>query len=678
MREGTRTLVFDDLTAAPSTGVTLERSRIEVSLPEGRFPIVAAEIHVKAFDVDRWRRAFGNNPFHFLTVGVPDATVLHEHGRLVPTPTADPYPMLDAPLESAAGRLPYPYNRQWTALRPADHLAMPVVGLWAPASRLYAGWDLLGTGVLAGPDLSIACCNRLLLPPARGSLDDARASADRQADRRGESRCVAIVYRGDQRPDRQFDYPHGGETLAVAAQLVFDGAMDESQDPNRLLWQTWWSDGPIGAAMRRAVPVPGDLAERGPSSPDAGPSADVAGGARAAGESATGQKAASLTGRDGWSRNTAAWIAANPAEEAYRRGNATEIGQWEREAALLLRNASHYFAAHDRCVYWPTPWGASPSSSRAEVDRTDPRLHHSAGWAAGRLLLALYRHSSKVRVLPAIEGVFAWSKHVVWQRWAGAPAETSVTDEALRIAYLLDYYRTFRTDFDRRQVAMEALDMAHTGAFRALTMRPISASLPAFGWETASAAAGPVGGEPLAAVLDVLADVAVTTGDPILLWAVCGSMERGLRAEKDSVHLRRNVDATPDLRIFAGEKAVLVAASGGGQASVSAGRRSGSGDLALVFHGSAGLFTAIVTAPGLDVGARRVSIVRDRLIRIPVRPGSGLSGISAGGDTFAVTGLRGGDELEIGDPDVTATESLYVPPARARPAPTHNDVARRR
>ena len=648
VRAGLPVIVFDKLVAAPDIGLELAESRIEVSLPDRHFPILTVNLRVKSFDPERWRRKLGNNPFHFLTLSIPDATLLHRGGWLIPTPAADPYPMLDDVPNGSVRASAYPYNRQWTLRQPIARQIFPVIGLWAPNIRLYGGWDLLSADPDSGSRVCTACCNRLLLPSANGKIaDDARGSADRQADRKGEGKFVAFVFAEGEHDSTQFDYPSGGETITTRARLVCDGDLSELSDPNSLLWHSWW-DSPETASHFAAAPEIAHFA-------DAPVDRDTV--------------SAPLLTAEGWSDKTIDWTDCNPAELAYEKGDRQEIARLLREGALLVRTAHRFKANGDDCIYWPADASAKLVPTRTSEPPSSTQFHHSAGWATGRLLLALYRHHAKLNVLPVIRGVFAWAKHAVWQRYSGAPALTTINDEALRVAFLLDYYATFAADFDRRDQAVQALEMARTGVYRAMAMRPMDGSLPAFRWETASSTGTPAPSDVSSAraAMNVFAQAAVATGDPLLLWAMQGTAARYGRPEKESSEVALKVASDRvDMRLLVGEKAVLSTARIGVEACVASGRRSESGDLALVLRGPADPFTATITVPGADLTNRPIAIVRDRLIRIPLVPGERLSFLAGRRDAFVVKGLRGGDTLQIGNPDLGRTESLIVRPAHVQ------------
>ena len=80
------TLVFTDLQAAPDCGVTLKESRVVVTLTQQQFPIVAFDLNLASFSPRLWQDAIGLQPFHFLTIGLPEATVWHQRGWLNATP----------------------------------------------------------------------------------------------------------------------------------------------------------------------------------------------------------------------------------------------------------------------------------------------------------------------------------------------------------------------------------------------------------------------------------------------------------------------------------------------------------------------------------------------------------------------------------------------------------------
>ena len=257
------------------------------------------------------------------------------------------------------------------------------------------------------------------------------------------------------------------------------------------------------------------------------------------------------------------------------------MSQLRADAQTLLKYAKHFTVDKEPCVYWDKPlagewtpvWGG-------ELVTT---LHNANGWAAGRLFLDFYRleqegeskeksidesqhrvldkksaaagnaagnnvsainsiaasgltKSEISRCLQVIDGVFNWTKHIVWTRneFADRPSAPSAAGSTLAAAFLLDYYFTFaddQLDGERRTRALQALEMARVFTYRYMILRAGDSEASetgnhAFSWES-TAGREAIGAADTMEVmwnLDTLAQVAVHTGDPVLIWALQGSL----------------------------------------------------------------------------------------------------------------------------------------------------------
>ena len=132
-------LQLSGLEARPGTGLVLgDGDYVQIQRQPGQpYPEVSFKITVARFDPQAWEKGAGRFPFHFLTLSMPAAEVFHQRGWLMATPKADPFPLLIDPHagtpEIAAG-----WSRNWSYTVPIGAYPIPVVGLWAPAEKLYA------------------------------------------------------------------------------------------------------------------------------------------------------------------------------------------------------------------------------------------------------------------------------------------------------------------------------------------------------------------------------------------------------------------------------------------------------------------------------------------------------------------------------------------------------------
>ena len=802
----TSTLTFDALQTAPDCGVTLAHSRVIVSLTAQQYPVVSFDLRLTAFDVRLWQQAVGVQPFHFLTLAMPDATVWHQDGWLYPTPRADLFPLL---LDPACPLNACTDNREWSRTPALDAHALPVIGLWSPARRVYAGWDFqearlsaaslqnlsgqhnapnaAGTenvGTNAGTEtadaehnIGLGYCNRLVVatdpflmqtietaPPSHVIADtntprskngqpprrDPRArkllnpveQASREYDTRGVSKFVALVAPPQIGPAlAQPAYPVRGAHLASRATLLFHTDLGGMDDPNRFCWERWWNTPALQSRLAR-VPRVNDLGWI----PDALHLRDLP----------SPSPARLLTSAPG-----DAFLSGTLRLSAIPRHNESGIdapaishdtisSSLAADTRLLLAYAHRFTLDKEPCVYWAQPlageWTPTQGGEPAAT------LHNPNGWTAGRLLLDQWKKGkegkrergkeeirdahtiaqsesttndrvspvvnspSSLSLLPSpppslIDGVFNWTKHAVWTRGGreDAPALPTMRDGAAAIAFLLDYYFTFRDDMadgEHRARALQALEMARSFAYRYLPMRA--------GGQTG--AGGEVTPADRAVALDTLAQVAVHTGDPILLWALQGSVygeslrhaatgqeqfSRSLsllnRTEQTgrtgAQWLAADAQATPDMpprdesapeaayslldpvgdtnaRVICGDKAAVCFNRGERDIVVTNYRRGRAGEFAFTARrlGARGLrpikgeaINLTVTFPGVDLSHSAVAVRHGNLTQRTLTAEEIMRTAGASW-SFVVRNLRDGDTLVVGTPDLNAAEVLPSTP----------------
>ena len=238
-------LIFENLQAEPNCGLTLERSRVEVRLTAGQYPVVRFEIHVKAFDSSVWQKTLGNVPLHFLTLTLPGASQWHQGGELFPFVL--PMPNTQRPIPIAA-------------------LPLPVIGLGNPKAGLYAAWDFLPTRLRDNSERSIltAFCRSLVPPPAVSDLPPLPAPG-----RRTLPGKIFFPPHGTTIPPPKVLRPYltdhhagpfvalvlppdtkSGAVLKSETRLLFNTNLSLLDAPNRFLFQCWTED----AALRLLLP----------------------------------------------------------------------------------------------------------------------------------------------------------------------------------------------------------------------------------------------------------------------------------------------------------------------------------------------------------------------------------------------------------------------------------------
>ena len=505
------TLCFENLRAEPNCGLTLERSRVEVRLAAGQFPVVRFEIHIKAFDALLWRKTLGQVPLHFLTLTVPGAAQWHQSGVLFSANPSDPAP--DTRRLTA-----FP---NWSDALPLFDSPLPVIGLWNPKAGTYAAWDFLPTRLRDNfeRDIRTAFCAALIPPPAPSDLPLPPAPGHRT--RAGKlvfpppgtplappklarpyltdksaGRFAALVL-----PSASSD----GETLQSEMRLVYTDKISSLDEPNRFLFQCW--TGNFTSA---------------PSRPAAPPS-------------------------NQWPALTAARCPQNLAETVPAGTDA------------INNLLSRYLADKNSLT--------NHARALAALEQAQNAVYHN--------LIFMVGDSDR------------------------------------------------RDDFD-----------------------------PSFRWQT----------DP-AANLDALAAVTAHTGDPILLWALRGSLANLPEAAPGMAggKLRRIAPVTgTDVRLLAGENTAF-AFSGGANVALSDYRRDSNMNFALTVRTDKRTLAVTVTFPGADLRGKTVYLLRNRLIKRPLRDASQILRDPAAPDTLVVFGLRDRDRLQIGDLELNAEEPPPVP-----------------
>jgi hypothetical protein len=521
------------------------------------------------------------------------------------------------------------------------------------------------------------------------------------------SSFVALVYPYGGKGYQQSVYPKGGERLASFATLVYSTTLDSANDPNRFLWQTWWADETLRSRLPR-VPAINDLSwipggSRLKTLPGA-PEGRLIGGVEGPFQ-VPGSKLLY-----GWSWHNESAVAA-----PFKRGDKKRMAELEQEAAELVKYAKRFKADKEECVYWEKPlagrwtdqWGGLPVTT----------LHNANGWAAGRLLLDLYRVAGKKAYLPLVDGVFHWTKQIAWTRneFADVPSSPFAIGGTLSTAFLLDYYFTFQNDPTHRTRALQALDMARSFTYRYMVMwtadniRDDSLDS-AFLWEPNSGRdwTGAACSNEVLWNLDTLAQTAVHTGDPILLWALQGTLSRWhllyQEVYRDALTDYPSGDFTEGyglapgntygypgrrapygfggpltlfepvgetvVRVLAGEKAALAFDKDGVHTGIKTYRCTGPGDFAVTFQSQRKEFAATVTFPYADLSEKPVFLIRNRVAKIRLEPGRQVIRDPNALWSFIVTGLRNNDTLVVGSPDLTTAEPLpTLPPLTQTAAP---------
>ena len=676
-RDRGRTLVFSELEAARGSGLALGAAdTMRVTLRPGEpYPVVAFDLTIAGFDSAQWTNRVGLEPFHFLALYLAEAEVWHQRGWLNATPLADPFPLL---LDRHAGTPEisgYLYNRCWSYTPPLGAHPLPVIGLWDPRAGCYVGLEFQTTRLEDNSEKDIATGYRWEEAPGTAGVQGGQ--------------FVALVYPFGGEGYQHLVWPAPGSRLNSRATLLWSRNLPATDDPNRLLWSYLWEH------TRELLPRP-------PETPDVG---WIPGGIRQ--DDFQGPAAGALIGGvekpfqvdgsrllGGWG-----WHNEGPTAAPARRGDTRRLQALELEAQTLLKLAKHFQAGGEECVFWEKPlsgrwteeWGGQPVTT----------LHNANGFAAGRLFLGLCRDLGRKEYLPVVDGVFHWARHIAWTRneFADVPSSPFAIGGTLSASFCLEYYMAFKDDADagRRRQAESALALARAFTYRYLTMWPSDNNREdnldsAFLWEpnsgrdwTGAACANEVFWN-----LDTLAQTAVHTGDPVLMWALQGSLSRWHLLYQDV--LKNNLaeyqpgDMTEGyglypgniyglgkrasygfaaplcmtepvgrsaLRVLAGERAALAFRKGAAPMRIADYRYTPPGNLAFTVQAAVPRFDLSLTVPYVDLSGKPAAIVRNGA-RAELRLGEGFLRPSQALWSLYIKDVQAGDRVVLGEPDEKA------------------------
>ncbi|MDQ2730471.1 MAG: hypothetical protein M3Y56_02340, partial [Armatimonadota bacterium] len=500
-RDG-RFLTFSGLRGRQDTGLRMGlQDSVTVALPQNDpYPRISFNLTIAAFDPVKWQAAVGKQPFHFLALYLRDAEVWHQRGWLNATPHADPFPLLGDVHIGTPEISGYHYNRNWSYTPPLGAHPIPIIGLWAPAKAQYVGLEFAESRLRDNSEADIAtgyCWNP------------------------GGDPFAALVYPYGGTGYQQLVFPKTGTRLQSEGTLLWSLNLPATGDPNRLFWDHFWKEQqdrlPRVPAVVDLSWIPGKIRLPDFSEPGEtylfGPETDQY------------VKPGTVT-LNGWG-----WRNESPVPLAVHKRDPAAMQPFETQAETLLRSAKYFTVGGDPCVFWDKPlegewadhWGGAAVHT----------LHNANGFAAGRLFLGLYHEAGHREYLPIVDGVFNWAKHIAWTRneFADVPSSPFAIGGTLSASFCLDYAAAFRDapDAVHRLRAQQALDLAHSFTYRYMVMWASDNNRfdnidSSFLWEPNSGRdwTGAACANEVLWNLDTLAQTAVQTGDPVLMWALQG------------------------------------------------------------------------------------------------------------------------------------------------------------
>jgi hypothetical protein len=715
-------LMFTSLQSLKGSGLSLgKRDYIEIALTPGDYyPQVKFRITLRSFNPNMWLRKVGKSPFHFLSLYMPDAMAWHIQGWLNATPYTDPFPLLIDPHGGTPEISAYKYNRNWSYTPPLGAQSVPIIGLWEPQKSLYAGFEFATTRLEDNTEKNIATayCWKESLPGISGKVN---------------KQFVSLVFPYGGPGFQQLVFPHAGDVLYTHCRLIWSDRLPGTKDPNELLWNYVWRR---DKSLLPRVPLRENMSWMPGQNQLTQFQGPPTGGVIY--RTATGDTfhTPGTTGLSGWGAHNESMV-----DAPVKNHDMARVISLENEARELVAMAKWFritAAGESPKQFIPSYRGTGVPSDNIGVYWDQPvtgswtvnfggkavaSYHNSNGWAAGRLLIDLFRDRHDTQYLPYIDGVFNWTRSIVWTRneFPDVPSSPFAIGGTLSAAFCLDYYHTFRNDPLREKRAQEALQMARSFAYRYLTMWAGDNNRDdnldsSFLWEpnsgrdwTGAACANEVMWD-----LDTLAQTAVDTGDPILMYALQGSLSRWHVLYRDEYYpslkdypsgdmsecygLYEGCNVGPGnrtvygfasplamtfpvgdtlVRVLAGDKAAMAFDKDGAHTYIDQYRYQPSGNFSFRIRSTLTTpFNVSITCPYVDLSEKPVTIMRNGK-KIKLREGKGFLRQSQAVWDLIVNKVRNGDTVIVGTPSQNAPGLPSVPPltdthftAKSQPLPS--------
>ena len=442
---------------------------------------------VTSFDRLKWEESVGPVPFHFMRLHLQDASLFHIGGWHIPTPTLDSYPMHNNAM-GYGRQIASLWSSNWTLAAPLPALPLATAGLWCPKTGRYVAFDFSAARLKGQEPKDVA---------ASGVWQNAQPS-------------VALVFPAPA-PYHVLRYPGATTPLAIEGQchLVIDDHLGSADDPNRLIHEYLWNR--LGDGL---APV--------------APSIDVS------------------------------WLPEPLQFQQFRKADPAPVCQRTHEprsfrAGSLVFSRSPPFAVTDAkalralteqvstrvvdgdtCCSWRDPLEGDRTAMFGSGSVSD---HTDANWLAGQFLLEAVRRdvAPAGRLLPAIDGVLRFTKHMAYTRASrpDVPACQSARAIAAGVRFCLAYHHLFGDDASRRDLAKLALRLARTLAYRYLTVWPCDNDAsdridPSFMLQGNGGLSwlGTAGGEETWRLVAPVIEAYVATGDPVLGQYARGMVDR--------------------------------------------------------------------------------------------------------------------------------------------------------
>jgi len=681
-----QSLVFGPLTAEP-TPTLGAGSQVAVTLCQGDpYPEVAFTLKLIRFDQKAWEGLAGAVPFHFLSCRLPGAEIFHQRGWPIPTPVVDQYVQMQA--EAPGKTVVSMWSKDWMYAPPIGAYPVPAVGLWKPSAKTYVGYDFHEARLTDHSE-------KLVGTTYCWKLKDT-----------GEFFTLVWPYA---KGYNELRYPADGDVVGSHFRLLYSLSMAGDDDPTRFVIENAWRRHadllPDAPKVNDVSWYPANIRLADFPKPGLGPLYGTAGA-----DAIWEQPGAVTAWGVGYTTSPIAW--------AFRQRNEAALARLRQDLDYLMTHATKQTIEGDECVFWPKPIIGEMARMFGPGVGT---IHTVQGWGVAQAFLDTYRGdpAGQARLLPYIDGALRFTRHILYTRndYADVPAAQFAWGAAPVAHFCLSYYYTFRQDPARRALCDLALKLARNMTYRYLAiwtsdndeMDDLDASyfmepnsgLPWLG----SACANEVWVVPHA-----LAEVYVTTGDPILGQYLRGMVERWPVLARDEYHPTMADQGngyseryglfqdcpqgkgtraayggiwggfeelswpvgSAKVHVLCGEKGAMAFDRGGVHtdlAHFSAGA-DGSFSFELVPAGSEGArigeMDVVVTAPFFDLREKAVSRLRGgQTARL--QPGAGYQTYDQRPDSVLIRGLQHGDTVIIGSPPAGAGVSCDIAKPRTLP-----------
>ncbi len=514
-KDGRVRLAFSALRAAPTPKLGPGSFVTVETFKDDPFPRVEFRFEIEAFDKAKWEAAMGEVPFHFLCCRQPGAEIFHQRGWTIPTPALDPYPLHNKG-KGYGRQIVSRWSDDWTYAPPIGAYPVATVGLWTPSKRRYVAYDFHAARLTdhSEKDVASAYCWR---------FKDT-----------GEFFALVWPYA---RPYQTLRYPEPS-VAASHFRLLHSASMPSDADPNefvtRFIWKRYASFMPGTPRMNDLSWLPAEFRLLTFPKP---------------GVPRLYRRIRAEEKRRWWKPGTlvfggVVWDG-DPVTYLYETKQRAKVNRLKQDIEFLLRYAKRFQADGDACVAWRMPL----EGEAIDMFGPDgvPTVHNLQTWQVGLTLLDVSRNDPALapRLLPYVDGVLRWTKHVLFTRngYADVPCAQFCWAAGPVTSFCLRYYYTFRNDRRRAALAKTAFRLARTMLYRYLPIwcsdnNDLDALDSSFMLEPNSGISwlGSACSNEVWVIPHAAAQVYVATGDPVLGHYLRGMLERWSELYRNEYH----------------------------------------------------------------------------------------------------------------------------------------------